>query len=366
MEITKYIMFVILFVFIANITPAFIPYWTRKTENFGVSIPENFYSRPDFKKMRLQYAIVMNVINIVMLAIFLLIVNSLTDKMIVFTIVTYILSFMVVSFLYYLRFHFKMKRLKQTENWVKDKETVVIVDTSFADEKLVYSTRWFIIPLLIVIFTVAYTMFVYNDIPNEIPIHTSVSGEVTYEEKSLKSLLMLPIIQLSLIGVFIAVNFVIKHSKQQVGVQNPEISKIQNIKFRRRWSMYTIISSILMTILLSYSQMTFIYPALRPYEDIVIISFLVFFTVGTVVLAIITGQGGSRIKMDGKLQSSRIERDDDQYWKLGQFYFNKNDPSIIVEKRFGIGWTNNWAHPISWIFLLAIIALPIIIILLVM
>ena len=46
-----------------------------------------------------------------------------------------------------------------------------------------------------------------------------------------------------------------------------------------------------------------------------------------------------------------IDMDDDQYWKFGLFYVNKNDPSILVEKRFGIGWTVNMGHKGSWIFL---------------
>lgn len=361
----KIIFFILLFIFIANVIQAFIPHWTRKTENFGVSIPENYYDRSDFKKMRVNYTIVLNIVNVIMFAVLLFFVNALSESFIIISIFLYIFLFILFSFLYYLRFHFNMKKIKQNENWIKEKEEVIIVDTTFSDEKLIHSNGWFLIPFFIVILTIVYTMLVYDKIPNEIPIHTSFSGEVTYEEKSIKNLLFLPGTQLFLIGIFIFVNFVIKHSKQQVAVQNPETSKKQNIIFRRRWSMYIIISSILMTLLITYSQFTLIYPALRPYEDIVIFSVIGLFIIGAIILSVVTGQGGSRIKIDGDREESRIERDDDKYWKLGQFYFNRNDPSIFVEKRFGIGWTNNWAHPISWILLIAIVALPIIIILLI-
>lgn len=37
------------------------------------------------------------------------------------------------------------------------------------------------------------------------------------------------------------------------------------------------------------------------------------------------------------------------------FYFNKEDSNILVPKAFGIGRTFNWANPISWVFILAII-----------
>jgi uncharacterized membrane protein len=37
------------------------------------------------------------------------------------------------------------------------------------------------------------------------------------------------------------------------------------------------------------------------------------------------------------------------------FYFNKEDSNLLVPKAYGIGRTLNWANPISWILILAII-----------
>ena len=38
------------------------------------------------------------------------------------------------------------------------------------------------------------------------------------------------------------------------------------------------------------------------------------------------------------------DRTPDVCWKLGIFYFNPDDPALFVEKRFGIGWTVNFAN----------------------
>ena len=51
-------------------------------------------------------------------------------------------------------------------------------------------------------------------------------------------------------------------------------------------------------------------------------------------------------------------RDNDQYWVGGVFYVNPNDPRLLVEKRFGVGWTFNFARPIGWWLLIALLALP--------
>ncbi|MCA2969699.1 MAG: hypothetical protein INH43_14365 [Acidobacteriaceae bacterium] len=48
----------------------------------------------------------------------------------------------------------------------------------------------------------------------------------------------------------------------------------------------------------------------------------------------------------------------DQHWRLGVFYVNPEDPALLVEKRFGLGWTLNFANPISWVLLAAIVGVP--------
>jgi uncharacterized membrane protein len=37
------------------------------------------------------------------------------------------------------------------------------------------------------------------------------------------------------------------------------------------------------------------------------------------------------------------------------FYCNKEDSNFLVPKTYGIGWTINWANPISWLFILLVV-----------
>ena len=55
--------------------------------------------------------------------------------------------------------------------------------------------------------------------------------------------------------------------------------------------------------------------------------------------------------------SDEINKDNDNNWKLGSLYYNKNDPAVFVEKRFGIGWTLNWARWQSWMFIVVILGI---------
>jgi uncharacterized membrane protein len=71
------------------------------------------------------------------------------------------------------------------------------------------------------------------------------------------------------------------------------------------------------------------------------------------------GQGGTRLAGERATGSPPIgDRTPDECWKWGLFYYNPDDPAIMVEKRFGIGYTMNFGNARSWLVLIAILALP--------
>ncbi|GHE14234.1 DUF5808 domain-containing protein [Streptomyces alanosinicus] len=89
-------------------------------------------------------------------------------------------------------------------------------------------------------------------------------------------------------------------------------------------------------------------------------------------IAVRTGQGGSRLRLpakDGAVaeeSTGMVRRDDDQYWRLlGTVYVNRADPALLVQKRFGIGWTVNFGNPRGVVLLLGLILAPLVVPLLV-
>ena len=49
----------------------------------------------------------------------------------------------------------------------------------------------------------------------------------------------------------------------------------------------------------------------------------------------------------------------DEHWKLGMFYYNPDDPALLVEKRLGIGYTFNFARGQSWVIMALLIMIPV-------
>ncbi len=127
---------------------------------------------------------------------------------------------------------------------------------------------------------------------------------------------------------------------------------------------FNIISGTILVILFALTQLSFVYAIDPQVLFLLTMLFTGIILIGSILLTIMTGQGGSRVRLGQTKSGEVIHRDEDRYWKLGIFYFNPEDPALWVEKRFGSGWTVNLARPLGWIIILGIIAIPLLIALL--
>lgn len=336
---------------------AFTPYFTRKTELFGVSIPASLNDREDFNQMKKRYALITISLLLVILITLISLSFFLTLDTLHIVLISLLFGYIFGAFIVYLPFHKKMKQIKQEENWHDTWKQTIMIDTTFRDEKLIISNWWYLIPTSITLVITAISFIFYDSVSDTIVQNIGRNGAVTYQAKSIGALLLMPGIQLGTIVLFIFINLIIRSSKQQINVNNPDTSRKQNIVFRRKTSMFLFVMALLTTLLLSLTQIGNMYEPLLLYYDYFTAIYIGIIVLGTIWFAFKIGQGGSRINMKADKDMKQIERDDDVFWKLGQFYFNRNDPAIFIEKRFGLGWTNNWAHPLSWLLIIGFLAL---------
>ncbi|WP_026908249.1 DUF1648 domain-containing protein [Paucisalibacillus globulus] len=352
--------FLLLILIPAYISTMFIPYWTRRTESFGVSIPEEIYHTDRIKKLRKQYVLYSGISAIIVTILF-LVLETLNDMdsntfSIFFSIL--VCAYLFLHFLIYLYFHRVMKQLKQTENWGKEKPQQVFISTEFRKHKLNHSNLWFAFSFLITFASIALTFKFYNRIPEQIPMQYNFDGVVTNTvTKTPRTVLAMPIIQLYLTLLFMFLNTMIAKAKQQISAEKPEESMKQNVIFRRRWSAYLIGTGIGLSLLFMFIQFSLIFPISTELISIVPIVFTLILTLWAIILSFTTGQGGSRVRISAGTNGEAIDRDDDRHWKLGVIYFNPNDPALFLEKRFGVGWTINLARPLAWITFIIIISI---------
>lgn len=363
---TKFdLLFLTLSLLPAALLIAATPYLTRKTEQFGVTIPERIFYTEELKQLRKKFSLKSSILSVSILCIMLFLLQfASTDSSIAVIIVIFTIIMITVPFFFYYSSHTYLKNWSKQQSWFAEKQMErIIVDTSFHKVKLTHSNVWFIVPLALFFASVFITYLSYGTLPEQIPTRFDFRGNPTdFTTTSFLSTAMLPFIQLLLTGLLLGVNYSIQKAKQQIDAANPEKSRQQNILFRLRWSSLIIGITILTSLLLLITQLAVLTKLSGPNIMIITYSIIAILVVWPIILSLKTGQGGSRINIEEGEATLYNNRNEDVYWKYGLFYFNRNDPSVFVEKRFGIGWSINFANPIGWLVISGILLLTLIII----
>ncbi len=325
----------------------FMPNFTRKTLLFGIVIPEEVNDNEEVLKIKKSYKrnYGLSSIGIAMILSAISIKTQNVDYLNYGVLI--LVANMSVNYLYA---HNKSKLLKKEKGWIQNKKQVVIVDTSHRYNQKYLSHHWFWIPIGIIAFTTVFTMIQYPYLPSKVPIHFDLYGNITnYTNKSFLSVFGLPLTQIGMTVLFYIIYRVIQNVRPSIQASMPKTSLKQNQIAKRYWAIYMLVTSVIINIQFAYIQLN----VLQITDPKSKVSFLIYGLsvfvpiVGAILVAIKTGQSGSRIKIDHEeeINNKVIDRDDDRFWKWGMFYYNPDDPNLHVEKRFGIGWTINFGRP---------------------
>ncbi len=148
----------------------------------------------------------------------------------------------------------------------------------------------------------------------------------------------------------------VAHSKQSVGAGDPGVCLAANEAFRKVWIRYFYALRVFLAaaFLTAACSIALANKGLINPGQVLSLALIVgisLFGIAGWVIAFRYGQGGWRWAVRkglvAKNQAAAMFDGDgmpDARWKLGMFYFNPRDPSIIVEKRFGVGWTINFGN----------------------
>ncbi|MBY6950862.1 hypothetical protein CF095_10110 [Clostridium botulinum] len=342
------------------------PKTTRKDVFLGVRIPEEESEKMEIKNIYRSFVLWNIIISLPVIFLLSFIVYKF-NNIGLFVLFTFIYIF--ISFLIYLKFNNDVKKLKSNKNWFKNKKQVIAVDTEFSSEnanKSLISPWWFLIPILIILITIFMNIKAYPNLPNKVATHWDFNGNVNgYQNKSTFLIYQMPLMELFITSIFFLCYKIIGWSKKQISAVNPEESKTRNKLFRRILSIYMTFSAIAMTIFLSI--INFEIMKVIDINDKYMMYFSLIFTlsiiIATILLGVKVGQGGSNLKLNYKNDNKNnfINKDDDDHWILGNtIYYNKEDPSLFIEKRFGIGWTINAGRPLGLIIYISLILIIIV------
>jgi uncharacterized membrane protein len=201
-------------------------------------------------------------------------------------------------------------------------------------------------------FSIVYAWSRYSELPAMLATHFGLSGRPdAWRPRSFYSVMLLPIMNLILGAGIAGMAYLIGGAKRAVRRDDGGVSFAAQQRFRRIMASFLALVSMLVTgmlTVLSYSSLQValkereaLPPALMFLGGAVVLVSLG----GSIYIALKYGQGGARLERSAAQHPLTDGLADNRYWILGMFYFNKEDPSLFVERRFGLGYTINFGNP---------------------
>jgi uncharacterized membrane protein len=200
---------------------------------------------------------------------------------------------------------------------------------------------------------VLFALVNYDRFPDMIPVNMDFDGTVvTTAPKSLGALLF-PAVVTAFIGLVITACHVgIVRSKKPLDPNAPASTALAYGRFARVQSIVMLVGGLALsaTTGIAFYASSLGTLSMAGAAMLTMVS-AVAFAVAMLIVSVRMGQSGARIA--AQVNAGDMARDDDRYWLLGTIYCNREDPSLFVPKRFGIGWTLNMGRPVTWVAITA-------------
>ncbi|MDJ1121220.1 DUF1648 domain-containing protein [Olsenella sp. YH-ols2217] len=332
------------------------PWLMPATEAFAVTVPSSARENPAIRQWRRSYclgAVVLTVVgSLIALGSCTFLADA--DENAVAFLWLYCLAAalpLVGCFGLMLHYRRKVQALKASQGW----HAAVQQSTAVIDEPEVprpVSMWWNLLYVPLVLVTVGLVVFNYDKIPGQIPMHVGFDGTVTNYVPKTPLSAGFPVIMEVFLGVIFAFSlWTIRRSRKAVDPDRPQTSAYAYGLFAHAQGVFLLVMGLVITgacgVLMALSS----FGAITMASAAIIVTLLTILAcAGGVVLAVVYGQNGSRVfrRLEG---TDAMPADNDEHWKLGVFYVNRDDPAVFVPERFGVGWTCNWGRPLAWGFL---------------
>ncbi|WP_231785374.1 DUF5808 domain-containing protein [Lysinibacillus sp. GJ-1] len=342
----------------------FVPYIVRETIVFGVTVPEQNIKHSALALAKKRYAQTVGLFGVLILILMLMLNWSLapSESAQGILLLSCLFGMLAISMVLYWLNHQKVMNLKIREQWGMNIKQVRAVDLTARSRDEMLPWPFYVVPIGVTIFLIIFTLLHYSQIPNAVAVHWGPSGAAdAWREKTYFIAISLPLVMLMMQCMMWGTADSLKRSAIRMSINRQQESLENELKTRKFMSWNIALISYSLTALLTILQLSNIYPSMAEGNKLLpfFIAFL-FLILGS-VLVYAWKKRQLRLKYEDNVVSEVMDIDEDRYWKGGLIYMNRQDPSVFVEKRFGVGWTMNFANPRGYI----VIVLPLLILLLI-
>ena len=154
--------------------------------------------------------------------------------------------------------------------------------------------------MIITVGLIAYTATQYSSMPDMIPTHWGPNGQAdAFSTKTPLSVIALLLILLIMQGMMLGINVFTKQSGIKLNAAKRKTSQVQQLSFRKYTSWFLFMTSVLITVLFGFLQLTTIHEGLGNAALMLALplGFLLIILLATAIYAFKVGQSGSRINV---------------------------------------------------------------------
>ena len=353
--------FLVAIIFLSGALLAATPWFMKKGECFAVTIPESAQADERFLAFRKRYAAAVLAVTLICAVALGAVSNVALGKMgsapdsdslssiLVAAIVAAATIPLIASFALMLHYRKRVEAIKREEGWKAERDEAVAL-IGFEEAPVPPSLAWNVVYVPIVLITLAIGLALYPSVPDMVPTHFDFAGNVNQWTPKGPALIAFPL----LFEVFMAACFIFSHwmtirSKKDIDPARPAISAYAYGAFARAECILLLVGGSVLTAVLGIVMILMMAEILSMLVTIALIIVATLILVGAMIaISVVYGQSGSRL-VKRLEENGDIITDNDEHWKAGVFYWNKDDASLILPKRFGVGWTMNWARPAAWL-----------------
>lgn len=334
---------------VATLTPFLMP----RNECFTVTVPEGAQKQdPVLRSCRHSYARWVGGATVLLTAASCVALAAGEEAAFTALLVVGVVGLCLGSYGLMLRCRSKVKARKQEMGWqASGRVSAAAVGHEAVPRPL--SLKWDLLFWAMAAVTAVMALASYDQMPALIPNHIDLQGGVTeYMEKNLLTALLPALIVAFVAAVLTFSHWTIVHSKRAVDPSAPALTAWAYGMFAHAQSILLVGMGTLLSLIGPVMVLAFSGAIGLEQTAVIVLLIAMMAVVAAVAVSLVYGQNGSRliarVGADGGRGNATLPRDDDRFWKLGIFYVNRDDPSLFLPERFGIGWTINWGRPAAW------------------
>ncbi|HEY2762913.1 MAG TPA: DUF1648 domain-containing protein [Pseudonocardiaceae bacterium] len=250
--------------------------------------------------------------------------------------------------------HHEIRAAKAAGGWYEGLHQAIAVDTGLRTDPPRFPWLWLAPALIVTLATVVIGVISYPSMPEMLAVHYGAKGVPNrWAAKSVGTAFSLVFVQIGVTALLVGIAAAIFRSRPDIDPARP----IGSARWHRQYlslgakallGLVAMIdagmggSSLLMWTgtVTSWAPLVVVLPILA-----------------AVVAAVVVLARNNRERDEGEPDTGLTHRDDDKYWRGGLFYINRDDHTLLVPRRFGLGWTLNFGNPKAAMLLAGVVTL---------